>query len=249
MSWQALAWAAKAKAGSLANKAVLLALANVADEHGLSHPSTAYLAEVVECDSKTITAALDRLTAGGLIAETGGRAGKTMQVKVYRLSMTETPPETEGFQKRKASAFSAKDPQKRGTEPSSEPLPPTEASPLPVERARKLRPPAARPKPAHGCRLPSDWRLPALPVDLTLALESWPPGKLEREERKFRDYWAAKAGAGGRKADWDATWRNWLWKADEDLAKNGQSPRTTRHPFEKPSGWSAAIADGFAGAR
>lgn len=26
----------------------------------------------------------------------------------------------------------------------------------------------------------------------------------------FRDYWCAKGGADARKADWDATWRNWV---------------------------------------
>jgi len=26
----------------------------------------------------------------------------------------------------------------------------------------------------------------------------------------FRDYWIAQGGAKGRKADWDATWRNWV---------------------------------------
>ena len=33
------------------------------------------------------------------------------------------------------------------------------------------------------------------------------------ESRKFADYWAAKAGAGGVKLDWQATWRNWVRNA------------------------------------
>jgi hypothetical protein len=32
---------------------------------------------------------------------------------------------------------------------------------------------------------------------------------------KFRDYWRAKPGAGGRKLDWDATWRNWCRNAED----------------------------------
>jgi hypothetical protein len=27
---------------------------------------------------------------------------------------------------------------------------------------------------------------------------------------RFRDYWIAQPGAKGRKADWPATWRNWV---------------------------------------
>lgn len=38
---------------------------------------------------------------------------------------------------------------------------------------------------------------------------------LQRELDRFRDYWAAQPGQRGRKANWDATWRNWVRKADE----------------------------------
>lgn len=33
---------------------------------------------------------------------------------------------------------------------------------------------------------------------------------LRRELDRFRDHWPAQPGAKGRKADWQATWRNWL---------------------------------------
>lgn len=83
------------------------------------------------------------------------------------------------------------------------------------------------PKSAHGTRLPDDWRpQSALSPDLAQAVAAWPAGKLERELSKFRNYWAARPGAGGRKANWNATWCNWLWKADEDLNRD----RPTSHP-------------------
>jgi hypothetical protein len=60
----------------------------------------------------------------------------------------------------------------------------------------------------RGARLPSDWCLPD-------EWASW--AKDERPDldpsvtaSKFRDYWAAKPGAAGRKLDWLATWRNWV---------------------------------------
>lgn len=44
----------------------------------------------------------------------------------------------------------------------------------------------------------------------------------------FRDYWIAQPGAKGRKADWLATWRNWVRK-DAEYSRHGRSsgPATT----------------------
>jgi hypothetical protein len=39
-----------------------------------------------------------------------------------------------------------------------------------------------------------------------------PPGEWER----FRDYWIAQPGQKGVKADWQATWRNWIRRAVDD---------------------------------
>lgn len=137
MSFAALAWAAKQRTGGLATKAALMALANYADEHGRSYPSTAAIADFGEMDHKTATAALDRLVAAGLIADTGDRMGRTKQVRVYALAL-ERSPQTEGFQKRKPSVFSGEAPQKRGTDTVKEPASP-KATPSPKKRAAKPR--------------------------------------------------------------------------------------------------------------
>ena len=66
----------------------------------------------------------------------------------------------------------------------------------------------------RGRRLPDGWA-PARTA-ATLDLETGhDPAWLERELDRFRDHWAAQAGAKGRKSDWDATWRNWLRRADD----------------------------------
>lgn len=39
--------------------------------------------------------------------------------------------------------------------------------------------------------------------------------QIGKEHDKFMDYWRAKAGAGGVKLDWNATFRNWLRKASD----------------------------------
>lgn len=76
---------------------------------------------------------------------------------------------------------------------------------------------------ARATRLPPDWE----PSDLDwgnacIALHTT---GAKRELEKFRDYWAAKAGAGGTKADWDATWRNWVRKAGEYAENRGTGER------------------------
>lgn len=45
-----------------------------------------------------------------------------------------------------------------------------------------------------------------------------------RELEKFRDYWAAQGGAKGRKADWQATWRNWLRNSHDFRQRGSPEP-------------------------
>lgn len=75
----------------------------------------------------------------------------------------------------------------------------TEASPQAAPPAKDA---------ARGSRLPDDWTLPA-------DWQEWAEG--ERPDLDigvtactFRDFWIGKVGKDGRKADWQATWRNWV---------------------------------------
>jgi hypothetical protein len=63
----------------------------------------------------------------------------------------------------------------------------------------------AAPKPDRGTRIPDDFGLTAERRAVAEAEKLDP----ERTMQGFRDYWSARPGAGGRKADWDATWRVW----------------------------------------
>ena len=92
----------------------------------------------------------------------------------------------------------------------------------------EVHPRASPPNPKKlGTRLPDDWTLPddwgawaksARPeLDITLLRD------------KFRDYWCGVPGSRGRKADWQATWRNFV--------------RSERAPYvtpAKPSGLPSA---------
>ena len=41
---------------------------------------------------------------------------------------------------------------------------------------------------------------------------------VRREAACFADHWHGKAGADARKADWEATWRNWIRRVDRRKA-------------------------------
>lgn len=75
-------------------------------------------------------------------------------------------------------------------------------------------------KRARACRLPDDWEPESLASDTVAgqAITTWAPGMLERELSKFRD-WAR--GSGRRMVDWQATWRNWVVRADEQQPRSG----------------------------
>jgi hypothetical protein len=70
------------------------------------------------------------------------------------------------------------------------------------ESKKEMRADARR---AKGTRLPVDWRPDEVAKQYALSLGV----PLEAETEKFRDYWHARAGPGGLKADWAATWRMW----------------------------------------
>ena len=217
MSFAALAWAAKQRPGNLAAKMVLLGLANFADEHGCSYPSTAALADFGDMDHKTATAALDRLSSEDLrlIIDTGQRAGRTKQIKVYRLNI-DSIPKAEGYLKGKPSDNGSlpdllpKAPQKRGTDTIREPVP-QKASPSSETRARRADP---FPMPVGMMNSPSAHA--KLLRDLEqLSDEEWPPGRLLQH--------AAEVGWAGIYNPRDREQRN-VQRADHDQRSSGRHP-------------------------
>lgn len=98
-------------------------------------------------------------------------------------------------------------------------------------------------RPAEGHRLPDDW-LPAadyVAPDFGLTHEQH-AGELA----KFLDYWRSVPGAKGRKVDWDATWRNWMRRAAENLAKAG--PHVRPHPSQRRTDREDNLTRALAGA-
>jgi uncharacterized protein YdaU (DUF1376 family) len=72
-------------------------------------------------------------------------------------------------------------------------------------KPKELAAPASK---TRGTRLPDDW---VLPTELAeWAIRERPGYPILLEAAKFRDFWLAKSGKDATKADWPATWRNWV---------------------------------------
>lgn len=99
----------------------------------------------------------------------------------------------------------------------------------PVHTQTHTQPTEAKLPRGRGSRLAPDWH----PGDTGMAFaetHGLANGKAAAELERFRDHWTAKTGADASKADWQATWRNWVRRAVEFGPKPGVS-RGSDDPF------------------
>lgn len=83
----------------------------------------------------------------------------------------------------------------------------------------------------RGTRLSAEYQLPE-PDQAFAASLGVPNEHAAKEFERFRDFWISKAGPGGVKLDWSATWRNWIRKfADE----RGFAPTAEPGAIPKPA--------------
>lgn len=110
-------------------------------------------------------------------------------------------------------------------------------------QGERCSPSASPPRPATGARLPADWQLPRAWGEWALA-EGLSLDDVRTEAAKFADFWHAKAGADSRKADWAATWRNWIRRAVPDRRRPARdSPPLNRQ--EAIEARNRAVAEGW----
>jgi SOS-response transcriptional repressor LexA len=91
MSFQAMAWAAAQKTGSPARKALLLAIANYADEDGVCWPSRETLAEDSEQSVDSVDRHIKELETSGFIKRSsrpGRRADGGEQSKLITIQFS-----------------------------------------------------------------------------------------------------------------------------------------------------------------
>ena len=103
-----------------------------------------------------------------------------------------------------------------GAAPPEKPQPPD--PPQPPELPEAGRSP-------RGSRLPEGWA-PSVEL-LAWAKAERPDLDLDRTLAQFADYWTAQAGQRARKANWDATWRNWVRREPRKSPSPAALPRQT----------------------
>jgi hypothetical protein len=75
---------------------------------------------------------------------------------------------------------------------------------------------------ALATRLPDDWN----PSNEDIEFANQTGVDWIKNAEIFRDYWLAQPGVKGRKANWSATWRNWVRRASEQRVTRPQSKET-----------------------
>lgn len=108
----------------------------------------------------------------------------------------------------------------RVADPCLTPLAPTQVEG--IKEWNKEEKEVERTSPYGGSRLPADWSLPNDWAEW--AKEARPDLSPVDTALQFADYWHSVAGTKGRKADWLATWRNWV---RNQKATPGQQLETT----------------------
>ena len=95
MSFEAQAWARKIKVGTVSHKAVLMVMANCADQDGYCWPSAHYIAESTELSMRTVRYGITALENMGLIVRTRReRDNGSMQSNHYQLLLAVSSPVT-----------------------------------------------------------------------------------------------------------------------------------------------------------
>lgn len=98
-----------------------------------------------------------------------------------------------------------------------------------------------RERAARGMRLPEGWQ-PTTELVAQMRSEH-PHVDLRAEHVKFTDYWRSIPGAKGRKADWSATWRNWIRRAAENQPRhNGNNGANGHRVAASDAAFAAAQA-------
>lgn len=241
MSVECITWALRQPITHSSAKFVLVVLANCASaEKAHAWPSVAYLSSATGQDRKTVMANMQRLQEWGLIEDTGKRVGDTKQIVVYKLicgpdlfTENQTVPKTGQSQKR--------DSTENGTVPKTAGNSTVFPGNSPKNGTRNRQEPKGtkegEARSPSGSRLPTDWQ--PSEADSEFAKANRPDLDVKAEADKFRDYWHGLAGADARKADWSATWRNWIRRADTPkgtaaaaTASAPAPPRDWRKPSE-----------------
>ncbi len=250
---------------SPSQKAVLVSLADQANDDGVCWPSVGTLAMRTCLSERAVQTAIRWLQNVGLISIDERRGRST----VYRVTPAAySPPQEVHPRKPRTPAANSPAPANAAPPPPQH-LHPTPAAPAPrtviepsvepspsqearsAARREPLPPaaPSASSQPGvdktRGSRLPADWLLPRAWGEW--ALQERPELTAEQVRAmaaKFRDHWVALPGKDGRRADWFATWRNWVRSERIKPGQGGAQVPGVPPGQHWAASWSGIVAKG-----
>lgn len=192
-----------------ANRFVMIALADNANDAGECWPSVGTVARKTGISSRGVQRAIRWLEENGWISVNKNAGKKGTNAYILHPRQGVTPDKVSPTPR-------------QGVTPT-----PDKVSPEPSYNHQEpslLKAPALLvAKPNRGTRLLPDWFLPKEWGEWAVG-EGWSIQGIKAEADKFRDYWISKAGSGAVKLDWQATWRNWIRAANQKGNVNGKQP-------------------------
>lgn len=224
MSVQAMAWAMEQRVVTdPPARHVLLALANYAGEDGRgAFPAVSTLCDITGLKERTVKYKLAALEEAGVIRRGNQGIAAAYIARgdrrpvVYDLNLTFG----RGAPRAPRAERGAPD-DTNGVHLTTERGAPHAPDPPINHQGSKKQEPAS----PSGSRLAPDWVLP--PDWREWAERERPDVDVQREADSFADYWHGLAGAKARKADWLATWRNWIRRAEARRGHVRQFPNST----------------------
>lgn len=203
---------------SCAQKAVLISLADNANDQGVCWPSVSTIAERTCLSERAVRNAIRHLEECHAV-ECHQRTGRSTY---YTVTPAAYSPRTSCTPEQDAPPPGISCP----TPLHDVPTTPAPNAPItviePSENQKRTK------SEARGARLSPDWVLPQ--EWLVWALTDRPEfteQAIRRIAESFADYWHAATGQQSRKADWFATWRNWFRK--ERAPSGNVHPLPSRH--------------------
>lgn len=206
MSYKALHWAWNVPVATT-EKFVLVALADMADEEHSCFPGQAMLAGMVGASERTIRRALATLEEEELLTREerrkpgGYKTSDRYFLQVGAVAKSHRSDCPVGDSHRTSGSIS----------PDTDVVLTGQS-----DRYIEDEPPENHQGTTRGSRKRST-RIPE-PFMVTAEMRAWaasevPGVDVDAHTREFVDYWRGKSGKDATKADWPATWRNWMRKA------------------------------------
>ncbi len=201
---------------------VLLAIADFCDDEGKAYPAVPTLARKANLSERATQYAIRELEALGelQVRPNAGRSRSNVYVVTLASDGAKSAP-VQNLHPAKSAPLMVQNLHPDGAahctltviEPSSEPSVISSLSHTPKSEGAKAAPETKRAAQPKASRLPAEWEPSA--SDLAWATANVPDVDTGDATARFCDYWRAQTGAKAVKADWPATWRNWIRRASE----------------------------------